>query len=218
MKPILTIDVLINEARIFCDKFSHENHSSLVGITDGKAVGTYVEHKFQEYLSQKYIVTVGNSANGIDFPDKEILTDIKVTSSAQPQSSCPFKDARQKFFGLGYNLLIFVYEKRDSENHCELRFTNCTFVRMDKTGDFTITKRLREMLNDGANKEDIIGFLEDKNVPGDYVFYNNLAEEIINNAPEQGYLTISNALQWRLQYSRAIALKNQISGVTNYEW
>lgn len=36
--------------------------------------------------------------------------------------------------------------------------------------------------------------------------------------PEQGYLTISNALQWRLQYARVIALNNQVDGVVNYEW
>ena len=35
--------------------------------------------------------------------------------------------------------------------------------------------------------------------------------------PQQGYLTISNALQWRLQYSRVLALKNSVSGVVNYE-
>lgn len=38
---------------------SSENHSELLGVTDGKAVGTYVEHKFQHYLSEHYIVTVG---------------------------------------------------------------------------------------------------------------------------------------------------------------
>ena len=34
----------------------------------------------------------------------------------------------------------------------------------------------------------------------------------------QGYLTISNALQWRLQYARVIALDNTVNGVLNYEW
>ena len=74
------------------------------------------------------------------------------------------------------------------------------------------------MVYDGANKEDIIGFLQDKNVPGDEIVYNNLADEILAFPPEQGYLTISNALQWRLQYSRVIALNNHVDGVVNYEW
>lgn len=74
------------------------------------------------------------------------------------------------------------------------------------------------MIADGANKEDIIGFLQDKNVPGDDIVYNDLADEILSHKPKQGYLTISNALQWRLQYARVIALNNKVAGVTNYEW
>ena len=65
------------------------------------------------------------------------------------------------------------------------------------------------MLKDGANKEDIIGFLHDKNLPGDEITYNSLAEEILSHTPPQGYLTVSNALQWRLQY---------FEGITNYDW
>lgn len=218
MKQNLTINCLIQEAKTFCEITSKENHSSLIGVTDGKTVGTYIEHKFQNYLSKKYNITIGSSAKGIDLPDENIMTDIKVTSIIQPQSSCPFKNARQKIFGLGYNLLVFVYNKEDTKNSCVLRFTHCTFIDKQRTGDFTITKRLREMVEDGANKEDIIGFLQNRNVPGDEIVYNNLAEEILIHKPEQGYLTISNALQWRLQYGRVITLNNSILGVKNYEW
>lgn len=116
MKPMLTISSLIDEAKDFCEVMSCENHLQLLGITDGKAVGTYVEHRFQHYLSERYIVTVGSSAKGIDLPQENICTDIKVTSITQPQSSCPFKNARQKIYGLGYNLLVFVYHKVDTKN------------------------------------------------------------------------------------------------------
>lgn len=218
MKPVLTINHLIKEAEKFCIFMSEENHHELVGVTDGKAVGTYVEHRFQQYLADHYIVTVGSSAKGIDLPGDNIQTDIKVTSITQPQSSCPFKNARQKIYGLGYNLLVFVYDKQDIGNRCTLRFTHCTFIDKEKTADFTITRRLREMVEDGAYKEDIIGFLEDRNVPGDDIIYNDLADEILAHPPVQGYLTISNALQWRLQYSRVIALNNCVDGVINYEW
>lgn len=218
MKPVLTIDKLIESARRFCEIESHENHIELIGITDGKAVGTYVEHKFQNFLQSQYVVDVGSSAKGIDLPGAEIQTDIKVTSITQPQSSCPFKNARQKIFGLGYNLLVFVYDKHDTNDSCTLHFTHCTFIDKERTADFTITRRLREMVCDGANKEDIIGFLQDKNVPGDDIIYNDLADEILDHLPEQGYLTISNALQWRLQYARVITLDNSVQGVVNYEW
>lgn len=215
---ILELDDLKKEAKVFCEFMKEENHPSLIGVTDGKAVGTYVEHRFQNYLNSKYILDVGSSAKGIDLPGDNIITDIKVTSITQPQSSCPFKNARQKIFGLGYNLLVFVYEKYDTVDTCTLDFKYCAFIEKNRTADYTITKRLRQMVDDDANKDDIIGFLVDKNVPGDEIVYNDLAEEILENKPHQGYLTISNALQWRLQYSRVIALGNSVDGVLNYEW
>lgn len=203
MKPALTIDELIKSAHQFCEIESNKNHDELIGITDGKAIGTYIEHKFQRFLQSKYTIEIGNSSKGIDLPSDDIQTDIKVTSITQPQSSCPFTNARQKIYGLGYNLLVFVYDKHDSNESCMLYFTHCTFIEKKRTSDFTITKRLREMLEDGANKEDIIGFLQDRNVPGDEIVYNNLADEILSNPPEQGYLTID-----LIKYPRDILLKH----------
>ena len=212
----LTINILIDEARRFSNIISEQNHTSLIGVTDGKAVGTYVEHLFQNYLRERYTMTVGSSALGIDLPS--VNTDIKTTSYVQPQSSCPFKSARQKVFGLGYNLLVFVYNKQDTHDGCYLEITHCTFIEEARTADYSLTAILRRMLHEGANKDDIIGLLYDRNVPGDDITYNDLAEEILQNTPEQGYLTISNALQWRLQYSRVIGLNNTVEGVINFVW
>lgn len=217
-KKKLKIEYLIEEARKFCNIETAINHTELLGITDGKAVGTYVEHKFKKYLKELYDFDTGNSASGIDLPDKEVNTDIKVTSIKQPQSSCPYKDSKQKIYGLGYNLLIFVYEKIDKDNECKLKFLNCTFVEYDRTADYTTTKRLNEMIEDGANIEDLISYFNDKAIPGDEVTLLNLAELVLKNKPKQGYLTISNALQWRLQYSRVISLKNEIKGVDNIDF
>ena len=214
----LTINDLICEAETYCNIASTVNHTDLIGITDGKAVGTYVEHDFQQYITSRYIVEIGNSARGIDLPGSDIMTDIKVTSITQPQSSCPFKNARQKIFGLGYNLLVFVYEKHDTPNLCRLYFKYCTFIEAEKTADYMTTFTIRQMLRNGANKDDIIGFLIDKNIPGDEITYNDLADEILAHLPAQGYLTISNALQWRLQYGRVIALENTVNGIINYAW
>ncbi len=106
MKQNLTIENVIIEAKTFCIAQSKTPNKELYGVTDGKAIGTYVEHKFQQHLADKYDLKIGSSAKGIDLPSVDI--DIKVTSIKQPQSSCPFKDAKQKIFGLGYHLLVFV--------------------------------------------------------------------------------------------------------------
>ncbi len=112
---ILTVETLCSEAAIFSDAESLHPEPLLYGVTDGKAVGTYLEQKFRLYLKERYEFVEGNSASGIDFPG--LLVDVKVTSIRQPQSSCPFKSARQKIFGLGYSLLIFVYDKTDNSTN-----------------------------------------------------------------------------------------------------
>ena len=66
IKPELTLRALAEEAKNFCEIESNNPHPNLLGVTDGKAVGTYVEHKFREYLQTKYQVTVGNSAKGCE--------------------------------------------------------------------------------------------------------------------------------------------------------
>lgn len=216
MKQILTIKNLIKEAQIFCVEQSKFQHKELFGVTDGKAVGTLIEQKFQRHLNDKYEVTIGSFASGVDLPSDDILTDIKVTSIKQPQSSCPFKDAKQKIFGLGYNLLVFVYDKSDNpkDKSATLNFVSCSFVAKERTADYTTTFRLREMVKDKANEADIIAYLQDKNIPADEITLSILAEQILRTVPEQGYLTISNALQWRLQYQRIVTLTDEVKGIT----
>jgi hypothetical protein len=106
MEP-LTLSSLKTAARDFCTLLSATQIPNLYGVTDGKAVGTYVEFAFNQYLSTNYQYTLGSAALGIDFPELEV--DLKVTSIRQPQSSCLFRNASQKVYGLGYHLLILAY-------------------------------------------------------------------------------------------------------------
>ena len=117
--------------------------------------------------------------------------------------------------GLGYNLLVLVYDKTDDSKKktAKLDFVSCSFISKERTADYTITFRLREMVKDKANLEDIVAYLNDKNLPADEITINQLAEQILETPPEQGYLTISNALQWRLQYQRIVMLKENVTGI-----
>lgn len=213
VKDELTLEKLQKEARIFSELESEHDEPSIYGSTDGKAVGTYLEHKFKDFLSKKYIFDGGNSANGIDLPKLEV--DIKTTSIIQPQSSCPFKSARQKIFGLGYSLLIFVYKKEDNHQAktSRLSILHAVFVDKNRTADYQLTTSIHKILENNANKDDIIALFHDKNLPVDEILADSLADEILQNKPEVGYLTISNALQWRLQYSRIIEHSADIAGI-----
>lgn len=213
-KKVLNIEELQLAAKKFCEKESGLYRPELFGVTDGKAVGTFVEHLFQEYLKQQYEMTVGSSANGLDLPS--VNTDIKVTSIKQPQSSCPFKDSKQKIYGLGYNLIVFVYKKTDdaqSKKGC-LDFVSCSFIESSRTADYQTTTGILNIIANNGNVDDIFAFLIDHKIPSDEVTLMNMAKDIFNNPPKVGYLTISNALQWRLQYSRIVGLSEDIDGIT----
>jgi len=211
----LTIDLLKKEAKNFAKLESLHDEPLIFGLTDGKAVGTYLEHKFKRFLAEKYIFENGNSAKGIDFPDKLLNTDVKVTSIFQPQSSCPFKSPIQKIYGLGYNLLIFVYEKIDNNEAKtgRLNILHTIFVVSECTADFQLTTSINSIIENNGNADDITALFFDKNLPIDEIEANKLANEILRNKPKIGYLTISNALQWRLQYGRVIDKAGSIVGI-----
>lgn len=213
MKKELTIENLLKEAKKFVEIESKYSEPAIYGSTDGKAIGTYLEHKFVTYLDQKFTYLKGNSAKGVDLPSVEV--DIKVTSINQPQSSSPFKSARQKIFGLGYSLLVFVYEKKDNHKTktANLNFLHTVFVEKSKTSDFQTTSGLIKILENEGNKDDLIAFMLEKNLPIDDIEAEKIAEEILSKKIELGYLTISNALQWRLQYGRVIQKAGEIDGI-----
>ncbi|MBN2217605.1 MAG: hypothetical protein JW719_09545 [Pirellulales bacterium] len=213
MKPRLTVEMLKTESCRFAQIESAHHEPLLYGVTDGKAVGTYFEHKFRFYLQEKYGFAEGNSASGIDFPDLEV--DMKVTSVRQPQSSCPFKSARQKIYGLGYSLMVFVYEKTDDPRSQtgNLNVVHTIFINKERTADFQTTTGLRRILENEGNKDDLVAYLEERRLPVDEIAALTIAEEILDHPPEIGYLTISNALQWRLQYGRVIEKADTVAGI-----
>jgi hypothetical protein len=207
-KPQLTLPLLKAEAKKFAGTLSGTPIVTLYGATDGKAVGTYVEQAFNRSLVETYTYETGNAASGIDFP--KLGVDVKATSIKQPQSSCPFKSAEQKVYGLGYNLLVFVYEKNDDPKAkaAVLTFKHVVFVSKEKTGDYQTTSGLLGIVERKGNKDDIVAFLEERNLPLEEIGREKLAERILKEPPQLGYLTISNALQWRLQYGRVIITAN----------
>jgi hypothetical protein len=213
MKPELTLDLLCQTAAQFAAAESRHQEPALYGVTDGKAVGTYFEHKFQEHLHSLYQYKAGSSAKGIDFPDLHL--DLKVTSIKQPQSSCPFRSARQKIYGLGYSLLLFVYDKVDDpvSQTGRLHILHTLYIDQTRTADYQTTAGILRLLENDANLDDLIAFIHERYLPVDEIQAERLAQEILDDPPQMGYLTISNALQWRLQYRRVIQEAGAVDGI-----
>lgn len=212
-KRKLNIQLLCDMAKAFAKVESKHSEPSLYGVTDGKAVGTYFEHKFQAYLRRQYVYEEGSSVKGIDFPD--IGVDMKVTSFKQPQSSCPYKNARQKIFGLGYSLLVFVYDKTDDPKTetGRLNILHSIFIEAKRTADYQTATGILKILENNGNRDDLVAFMQDRMLPVEEIQAFQIADEILQSPPSIGYLTISNALQWRLQYRRVIEEAGCVEGI-----
>ena len=211
--PELTIEDLLAEAQDFSRLECEHWEPTLYNTDNGKTIGTYIEQKFTNKLAMIYLFDRGNSAVGIDFPGLGI--DIKTTSVKQPQSSCPFKSAGQKIYGLGYDVLVFVYRKsdNDAQRAAQLTIVNTIYIDKTKTGDFQTTRGIRNILKNDGNEDDLVAFFQDRKLPIDDIAAQALAEEIMANPPDEGYLTISNAQQWRLKYTHVIKSAGSVDGI-----
>ena len=94
-----------------------------------------------------------------------------------------------------------------------LNIRHTVFIEKMRTADYSMTALIRKHLEAGCNAEDLIGLMHDKSLPIDDIEARKIADELLERPCEQGYLTISNALQWRLQYGRVIAEAGRIRGV-----
>ncbi len=94
-----------------------------------------------------------------------------------------------------------------------LEFVSCSFIDKCRTADFQTTTGIHKIISNQGNQDDVFAFLVDHNIPGDEVALYKIAGDILNNPPQIGYLTISNALQWRLQYGRIVSLIDDVAGI-----
>jgi len=58
-----------------------------------------------------------------------------------------------------------------------------------------------------------VAFMQDRLLPVEEIQASQIADEIMANPSNIGYLTISNALQWRLQYKRVIEEAGKVDGI-----
>jgi len=110
---------------------------------------------------------------------------------------------------------VFVYEKTDDDRTRTglLNILHTIFVEKARTGDFQTTSGIRKILENEGNIDDLVAYMSERNLPVDEIKANSIARELLRTPPEQGYLTISNALQWRLQYRRIIDTAGSIEGI-----
>lgn len=110
---------------------------------------------------------------------------------------------------------MFVYEKTDDPiaKTGMLNVLHVIFVEKAATADWQTTSGILGILGNQGNKDDLLAFFTERMLPLDDTQADQLADEVLANPPRLGYLTISNALQWRLQYRRVIEKAGEAAGV-----
>lgn len=89
------------------------------------------------------------------------------------------------------------------------------FVAKERTADYQTTKGILDILARAGDADDVFAFLMERMIPVDEITLAQYAVTLVNKPPLQGYLTISNALQWRLQYRKVIT--QALAGVVNLD-
>lgn len=65
------------------------------------------------------------------------------------------------------------------------------FIDKVRTADYQMTRGLREIIERDGNVEDLVAFMQDRHLPVDEIEATSIAEQVLREKPEQGYLTIS---------------------------
>ena len=86
-------------------------------------------------------------------------------------------------------------------------------MHASRTADYQTTRGIREIIERDGNSDDLVAFMGERNLPIDDLEAAALAEALLREPPRLGYLTISNALQWRLQYTRVIDRAGTVDGL-----
>ena len=76
-----------------------------------------------------------------------------------------------------------------------------------------VRSREQRLVKHTANIDDISAFFHERLLPVEELAAESLAREVLAQPPRLGYLTISNALRWRLQYRRAITEAGNVEGI-----
>ena len=94
-----------------------------------------------------------------------------------------------------------------------MNIVHTIYIEEARTADYQTTRGILQILENDGDEDDLTAFFYERNLPIDDISAQNLAREILESPPEQGFLTIPNALQWRLQYSRVIQEANHVRGI-----
>ena len=87
---------------------------------------------------------------------------------------------------------MFVYEKTDDQTlqTGRLNILHSIFVDSSKTADYQTTTGLLKIIENKGNVDDVVAFFSERMLPLDDIQAQELAEKVLSQPPDIGYLTI----------------------------
>lgn len=179
-------------------------------VPDGKSgtskqIGTYFEKELRDWFEDKHgLVSEGSVAEDIDLPAFNI--DVKTTSYRQPQSSSTFDDPGERIVGVDYNILLFVYDKQSVDGGNKFEIKTCAYIPKERASDYRKSEDAVKLVADyrdgKLSESELREQLED--LTGVGAISDEKFNEIKENPPEKGAITITPALQWRFNYNKMV--------------
>jgi len=134
---------------------------------------------------------------------------VKTTRIKRPQSSSKIRQFSERLVGVPYNIFLIIYSRNNVENGVEYTFENCVYIPKERTGDHrkstTAAQAVQNYKNEDITREELREELEELVAEKEddvTEIKNHELEEIINDPPKPGVITISPAVQWRFSYSK----------------
>lgn len=185
-----------------------ENDGATLNSTKSKDIGTYFENSLRAYLNEELgLERRGSVASGIDLPHFNV--DVKTTRITRPQSSSKIRKFSERLTGVPYNILLLIYSREEVGNGEVYTFENCVYIPSERTGDHrkspVAARTVQEFKNGAISREELRAKLESLvSEKADDVteIKDDELDEIIENPPKPGVITISPAVQWRFSYNQ----------------
>lgn len=177
--------------------------------TTSKKIGTYFENELRDWMeSQRGIESDGSIAEDEDIP--ELNLDVKATSESQPQSSIPMKYPLERITGMQYDVLVFIYKKDRSVYGNKIDVVNCSYIPKERTGDHRKSEKARELIHKYKNEDISRDILKSRieeltglsHFEGIELVTEEQLDDMIQNPPKKGAMTVSAAAQWRPSYNQ----------------
>lgn len=170
-----------------------------------KRIGTYFENELRVWFEEKHgFVSDGSVAEGIDLPAFNL--DVKTTSNRHPQSSSPFDDPGERITGVDYNILLFVYDRKSVEGGNKFEIVSCAYIPKERASDYRKSENARTLVADyregTLTESELREQLEE--LTGIGAISDEKFEEIKQNPPKKGGITMTPAVQWRFNYNKMV--------------